>query len=268
MKSVSIIIPTYKPKDYIWTCLDSLCSQTMKSTAWEVILVLNGCKKPWLSQLEQYAAKHKDIDIHIIQTDEPGVSNARNVGIDNAKGEYITFLDDDDYVSETYLNDLYDIATPDTIAASYTIAFNDKGKHVPYYLEQEYRNRAECGKQPFYKAKKYFGGPCMKLIHRSIIGDTRFDRSFQLGEDSLFMFMISNRIKYINFTGTNAIYYRRLRSNSASNSLSRSEHFRNCIRIIEKYCHTYHSDKSYSFSFLASRILGALHTAIVYKPQI
>lgn len=264
---ISIIIPTYKPKDYIWTCLDSVCAQTMSPKLWEVIVVLNGCKGSWEKDLQKYALSHYDISIYVIQTDTAGVSNARNMGIDKAKGEYITFIDDDDYVSPTYLEELYATASANTIAASNTIAFDEKDKHIPYYIEQEYYNRARYGKQPFYKAKKYFGGPCMKLIHRDIIGETRFDTHFALGEDSLFMFSISNRIKYINFTNPTAIYYRRLRNNSASNSLTKLKHLKNCALIVSKYCSMYFTGKSYSLRFLTSRILGALHTAVVYKPH-
>ncbi len=262
---ISIIIPTYKPKDYIWTCLDSVCAQTMSPELWEVIVVLNGCKAPWLKDLQAYALSHPDISIHVIQTETAGVSNARNMGIDKAKGEYITFIDDDDYVSPTYLEELYPLATPDTIAASYTVAFCKMHEYVPNYIEHEYSHRAKYGKQPFYKAKKYFSGPCMKLIHRNIIGERRFDTRFVLGEDSLFMFAISNRMHYICFTSQNAIYYRRLRTNSASNSLTWMENFKNCYNLIKLYITIYRSDASYSFRFLVTRVFGGLHTMILNK---
>ena len=262
---ISIIIPTYKPKDYIWTCLDSVCAQTMSPELWEVIVVLNGCKAPWLKDLQKYALSHPDISIHVIQTDSAGVSNARNIGIDKAKGEYITFIDDDDYVSPTYLEELYPLATPDTIAASYTNAFDDCRHNIPYYVSAQYKKYAEKGKLPFYIPQSYFSGPCMKLIHRDIIGKRRFDTRFVLGEDSLFMFAISNRMHYICFTSRNAIYYRRLRNNSASNSLTWIENFKNCYNLIKLYITIYRSDASYSFRFLVTRVLGGLHTMILNK---
>ena len=93
---ISVIIPTYKPQDYIYQCLDSLCRQTMDTSLWEVIVVLNGCDAPWHNQLKEYATSHPQIQMHVIQTNEPGVSNARNIGLEYAQGEYITFIDDDD----------------------------------------------------------------------------------------------------------------------------------------------------------------------------
>ena len=134
---ISVIIPTYKPKDYIWQCLDSLDAQTLDKRLWEVIIVLNGCSEPWETEIKQYIQSHPLTNVRLIQTDEGGVSNARNIGLDQAKGEYIAFLDDDDYVSPTYLEALAAIATPDTIAASNTIAFSDQNAHLPYAIEKE-----------------------------------------------------------------------------------------------------------------------------------
>ena len=260
---ISIIIPTYKPKDYIWTCLDSLCSQTMQSKDWEVIVVLNGCKEPWLQELQKYVSTHKNIVIHIIQTNVPGVSNARNIGIKEAQGEYITFIDDDDYVSQTHLEELYEIASPETIAASNTIAFNENHSHIiPYHVETQYRKHAPHGKMSFYIPKKYFGGPCMKLIHRSIIGDTQFNTNFSNGEDSLFMFEISSRMKYIQFTSTQAIYFRRIRSGSASDTYSFIQRLRNATRLICEYSKLYWKGRNYRLSFYITRILGAVHAII------
>lgn len=261
---ISVIIPTYKPDTYIRTCLDSLSRQSLDKGLWEMILVLNGCDEPWLSELQSYKNANSDLSVQILQTDTPGVSNARNIGINHATGEYLTFIDDDDYVSPSYLEELLKIASPDTIAASYTKAFSDVQEYIPYYIEQEYNTHAKDGKQPFAKAKRYFSGPCMKLIHRAIIGDTRFDIHFSSGEDSIFMFELSNRMTFIDFTSQNAIYFRRVRSNSASNNLSRKAAIQNGCRLIKKYFSIYQKDHSYSFRFFATRLLGVIHSLISY----
>lgn len=259
---ISIIIPTYRPAHYLFECLDSLRAQTLNTSLWEVILVLNGCKEPWRTQIEDYLQTNQMPNIRLLQTDEPGVSNARNMGLDNATGNYIGFIDDDDYVSPAYLEQLLQIAQPDTIAASYTIAFSDSQTYIPYYIERAYSRRAKYGKQPFYAAKEYFGGPCMKLIHRDIIHRTRFDIHFRNGEDSLFMFAISNKMHYVEFTSKEAVYYRRIRNASASNSLNRKETILNSYRLIRHYTHIYCQGKSYQFRFYITRILGAIHTIL------
>ena len=73
MIKISVIIPSYKPQDYLWQCLDSICNQTFPKQDYEVILVLNGCNEPYNSQIKQYIGKHPDVGWNYIQTDNPGV---------------------------------------------------------------------------------------------------------------------------------------------------------------------------------------------------
>lgn len=262
---ISVIIPTYKPQDYIYQCLDSLCQQTMDTQSWEVIVVLNGCDEPWHTAIQKYATAHPKIQMHVLQTDQPGVSNARNIGLDYARGEYITFIDDDDYVSNTYLASLYSLALPTIVSASYTMAVDDNHNHIvpPYYIEQEYiRWTKRSRKLPYYKPRRYMNGACMKLIHKSIIGSTRFDTQFKNGEDSLFMFAISNRMHYMCFADTNAIYYRRIRQESASQTMSIRQTINNRFALIKQYTRIYLHGSHYSFRFYLTRIMGAFNTIL------
>ena len=96
---ISVIIPTYKPGEYISDCLRSLEEQDFPVSDYEVIIVLNGCDMPYRSMLEDIITDNGYVNVRVIQTDEPGVSNARNIGIDNAKGKYLLFIDDDDWVA-------------------------------------------------------------------------------------------------------------------------------------------------------------------------
>lgn len=265
---ISVIIPTYKPKDYIWQCLDSLDAQTLDKRLWEVIIVLNGCSDPWETEIGQYITNHHWMNARLIQTDEAGVSNARNIGLDQAKGEYITFIDDDDYVSPTYLEALAVIATPDTIAASNTIAFSDSNAHIPYAIEKEYQRCAAKNKVPYYVAKRYFRGPCMKLIHRSIIAERRYNPRFAVSEDSLFMFEISDKMRFVAFTDPQAVYYRRIQQGGASRQLSRMQRIRNGIRVMRQYTKIYVRGRGYKFSFYLTRLLGTLHGMMVSQKKI
>lgn len=262
--SITVIIPTYHPGNYLYECLDSLHAQTLPTTQWEMIIVLNGCDEPWHTQIQAYLSENKIDNARLIQTNSPGVSNARNIGIEAARGEYIAFIDDDDYISETYLDSLLQITSKDTIAASNTKAFSDEQAYLPYYIEKEYIRHAKESKQAFYKAKKYFGGPCMKLIHREMIGNTRFDTRFSNGEDSLFMFAISNQIKYIRFTGQNAIYFRRLRVGSATQEEKGWKVIKNRLKLIHAFHVVYWKHPfQYSFYFYFTRILGAIHSILI-----
>lgn len=265
---ISVILPTYKPQKYIDQCLCSLGSQTLSSDCFEIIIVLNGCCEPWQSEVEASIATHiPRHNVKLIQTDQGGVSNARNMALDIAQGEYITFIDDDDYVSPSYLQELYDIADSDTIALAYPYAFNEGEEAVQkkYPLTQIYDQWADHGKQPHIRIRKYFLGPCMKLIPQHVIGDRRYDVRFSHGEDSIFMFLISDRMKNVSFTSRNAIYYRRIRHNSAmTKRKSLWDVVKNCWRMFLTFSDIYvHNIKKYSLRRYIIAILGLLHAILL-----
>ena len=263
---ISVIIPTYKPQDYLWQCLNSLENQTLDKQLWELIIVLNGCSEPWRDAIESYLQTHQLPNARLIQTDIAGVSNARNMGLDTANGEYIAFIDDDDYVSETYLEELYKIADIETVSLSYAYAFEDGKEKIqlPYANTRYYETHASNERQKADNIRKYFSGSCMKLIHTSIIGNRRFDTKLANGEDSLFMFLISDKIKWAAFTSPNAIYYRRQRIGSAyTKSKSTLYILRNFNHTIWTSCKVYFSHiYSYSLRRYLLFTMGSIHALI------
>lgn len=264
---ISVIIPTYRPKAYIWECLQSLAKQTLACDQFEVIVVLNGCNEPFYSQILQFIKKQMPThQVHLLQTDEGGVSNARNIGMDYATGEYITFIDDDDYVSNTYLEEMLSLSTGNNIVLCYPYAFNDgqPAQQLPYRITDAYNQCAGKSNISINSvARKFFSGPCMKLIPANYVKDQRFDVRFKIGEDSLFMFLISNKVKNITFTSQNAIYYRRCRENSTIFSTNAKQRIQNAIHLIIAYSKIYFSKiGEYNFLFYATRILGSLRSII------
>ena len=265
---ISVIVPTYKPKEYLWECLDSLVAQTLPGSEWELLLVLNGCREPWRTQIEQYISrKMQGINVVFVQTDTPGVSNARNIALDRACGEYITFIDDDDYVSPQYLEELLKAASPDTVSLCYPYAFDDGQPEVQrkYSITDayEYCEQYGCGRLSS-KVRKFFSGPCMKLIPMSFIQERRYDVRFKNGEDSLFMFLISDRIKRTTLASRKAVYYRRVRNDGANYTVQPFGCIvRNRIHLIAEYTKILISNPtSYSLSFYLSRIAGSMNTII------
>ena len=261
---ISVVIPTYKPQNYVWECLDSMVSQTLSRDVFEVIVVLNGCCEPWQSEMTAYIEqKMRGMQVVFVQTDQPGVSNARNIALDRARGEYVTFIDDDDFVSPSYLEELLKKATPDTISLCYPYAFNDGAPDIqlPYALTDAYEYGVSRDKVRLTsKVRKYFSGPCMKLIPMSFIQDRRFDVRFKNGEDSLFMLLISDKFKSFSFTKRNAIYYRRWRPNSAClRKRDRKEKILNDWHLVRAYFSIYiRKPCSYSFAFFLTRVLGTM----------
>lgn len=261
---ISVVIPTYKPKNYIWECLDSFCSQTFSKEDFEIIIVLNGCNEPWRSEIEKYIQVNmNDMHIKFIQTDRPGVSYARNIALDYIQGEYVTFIDDDDYVSANYLQELYRCSSIEQIGCAHPIAFDENGRRG-YSLENEWRKIYGLSSANYYKVRKLFQGPCMKLIHQNIIGSRRFDVRFSNGEDSLFMFLISDRFRRVSATLDTAIYYRRVRGDSAA---YRKKPFyvkiSNSLRLITSYVKIYLTQlPRYDFKFFITRVIGALRMCL------
>ncbi len=106
MPVVSVIIPVYKVEKYLRRCLDSLIAQTF--TDWQAICIDDGSPDRSPAILDEYAAR--DARIRVIHRENAGVSSARNLGIQNADGEYIHFLDADDWIDPEYYQAMVTIA--------------------------------------------------------------------------------------------------------------------------------------------------------------
>ena len=263
---VSVIVPSYKPQNYLYECLSSLKNQTLSSEKFEILLILNGCCEPYKSQIENYVLEHNITNLRLIQIAQAGVSNARNVGLDKACGEYICFVDDDDYVSPSYLEELLKVSSINTIGLSNVIAFEDATEQIlPYTKSHDYKEYSIVGKLHFRNVHRFFSGPCMKMVHMSIIDNRYFNLNFKNGEDSLFMFLISNNIKYVDFAEESAVYYRRIRSNSLMTSKqSLSYILKNRILLMINYSRIYWLNPfDYDFIFYCTRILGCIKGMLI-----
>ena len=258
---ISVIVPTYKPQAYLWECLDSIYNQTFLKNDYELILVLNGCNEPYNAQIKEWLSKHPDFQVQYFQTDEGGVSNARNIALDNVRGDYITFIDDDDFVSPVYLEELYEKAMPDTISLCYPYAFNDGSpkEQLSYGITDAYNYCIEHDCETLAsRVRKFFSGPWMKLIPMSFIQDRRFDIRFKNGEDCIFMFLISDKFKKMTFTSKAAIYYRRFREGSAvTTKRSKKEEMLNSLKCMNEYTKIFFRG-NYSMYFYFSRIIAEL----------
>ena len=104
---ISIIIPVYRVEKYLEECLNSVINQTYANL--EIILIDDGSPDRCGQICDEYAKK--DERIEVIHQENQGVSNARNHGIEMAKGKYITFIDSDDYLEQDYIKYLYDEIT-------------------------------------------------------------------------------------------------------------------------------------------------------------
>lgn len=100
---VTIIVPVYNVEKYLNKCIDSILSQTFNN--FELILIDDGSTDSSGNICDEYL--NKDKRVKVIHKENGGVSSARNAGLDIAKGKYISFVDSDDYISDYYIEKLY-----------------------------------------------------------------------------------------------------------------------------------------------------------------
>ena len=109
MIKVSVIVPVYNVEDYLARCLDSLVNQTLKEI--EIIVVNDGSPDNSQKIIDKYAKKN--LNIKAYKKENGGLSDTRNYGIKKANGEYIAFIDSDDFVDKTMLEKMYQKAIND-----------------------------------------------------------------------------------------------------------------------------------------------------------
>lgn len=213
---ISVIIPTYRPQDYVKKCLSSLASQTIRET-FEILIILNGEKNPYYGELLIWEEEIlKNISSKIIYTDQKGVSNARNIGLSHAKGNYIVFVDDDDYVSEFYLERLYHkfntVKNVDIVQSNFKADVD--GDILNDYISRAYDKLRDI---PFsiFTHRKFMSSVCGKMFTYEFIEGTAFQTSLSVSEDAMFLFETSRKLKKLVCTDPDSIYFRNVRPGSS-----------------------------------------------------
>ena len=134
---VSIIVPIYNVSKYIKRCLDSLVNQTLDNI--EIILVNDGSQENEEEIIKPYLKKYKNIKY--FKKENGGQASARNFGLKRARGEYILFVDSDDYIETTMASKLYKVATEkdlDIILCNYYMETNDNKEEIYVLNENKY----------------------------------------------------------------------------------------------------------------------------------
>jgi glycosyltransferase involved in cell wall biosynthesis len=253
---IAVIIPSYKPTWYLDRCLSSIEKQSLSKDKFKVYLALNGPKANYegfvLSLLEKYSFAH-----YYIYIEDASVSNARNRLIDVSNEEYITFIDDDDVISESYLEQLLKHASADYISVSNVVSFTDSVDNLTeHYIGRSFTTIKDT-ETSLFKARKFFSSPWAKLIPRKIIGSARFDRKLKVGEDSLFMAELSKRVQGVRKADRSACYFVYQREGSASRKeVIRIDEIKRVSYLVAIYGLMLF--KSGSFLFALSRIAASI----------
>lgn len=267
MIKISVIIPSYCPDDYIFECLDSVCQQSFDIHEYEILVIVNGCNEPYVTKINDYIlSKGYKNYIRVLQTDKAGVSNARNMGIDYSKGEYLVFVDDDDIISHNYLEELLSVSSRFCVGCSNSYSFT---KSIDIKIDNFLTSAFEsCQGTSFnhFRWRKFLSPPVGKLIHRDIIGVDRFPVTISRSEDSVFCLRISRKIKDMSLASESCIYYIRERVGSVTRRKRTTfQEIRALFNIELTYISVWLKHPfSYDIRFVFSRIAAGFKNFIHY----
>lgn len=231
---ISIIVPVYKVEQYLERCVNSLTNQTYKNI--EIILVDDGSPDQCPQMCDGYAGE--DSRIKVIHKKNGGLSDARNAGLDAATGEYIAFVDSDDWVEPDFIEQLYVNAKKEDADISIigcTLVWDD-GRRKPvsndkgYYVFDNEKAIREMLAQ-----RKFGCMVCQKMYRKQIFDTVRFPVG-KLYEDvavSMPTFLKARKVVFSGNYGYN--YYQRNDSIVNSKFDERKLYFLECCQNIIKY---------------------------------
>lgn len=195
---ISIIVPFYNSEHVIGRCIDSILNQSFSD--FELLLVNDGCTDNSEKKCLEYAKWDKRIVL--LSKENGGVSSARNLGLEKARGEWIVFVDSDDYVMKDYLLNLYNGLGPNPPSETIVIGNVNGGRRKLQLitqnvtLESEEMRRYVLGNRLFI-----ISAPYSKIFNHHIIKkyNIRFPLSIHMGEDMVFLGMYMNYVKRATF---------------------------------------------------------------------
>ena len=245
-KKVSVIIPVYNAEKYITQCIESLLSQTLQEC--EFIFVNDGSKDTSRQIIERY--QKLDNRIKLVNQENQGVSIARNTGLHVATGEYIGFVDADDYIEKDMYEILYYSAKRgncDVVISNFKGEIEGRKVITKYsfpvdivlkkdYIEQELL--------PYFLKVDNLNTAVNKIYRNHLIKerDVKFPEKVALGEDGMFnieFFSNATNMKYIDYTG----YYYREVAGSATRNITEKDYFKRAVEVYTMELSKIYSDK-------------------------
>lgn len=219
-EKISVIVPVYNVEAYLERCVESILKQTY--TNFELLLIDDGSTDQSGALCDQLASKNENIKVFHIKN--AGVSNARNIGIQHSRGEWITFIDSDDFITPDYLETLISVVDSDesigfSIARLHHIKNGQitelpdfSGKEEKWSTEQTMRELLTTTRTSFF--------PVAKLFKREIVSSFTFNTDYHLAEDALFLTEVLLKTRCTSVFVDKPIYYYDHRQGSATTSVN------------------------------------------------
>lgn len=231
---ISVIIPVYNARHYVTQCLDSLLQQTYQD--WEAIVIDDGSHDGSIEVLRIYA--QRDQRFRVIGKMNEGVSKTRNIALDSSRGEYLFFLDADDYLMDAQCFDILinEISreTVDFVKFEY-VGVDTEGKHLfsngNKVLRKHYFYKPIDAGEYCQKVAKGEYFLCMNLIKSSIVKEhhIRFVEGCRIREDAIFLLTYLSHASKVVYIPNELYAYRK--HNTAATSV-RKENYTNDFSLV------------------------------------
>ena len=276
-KLVSVIMPVYNVEKYIAKCVQSVLNQTYKN--FELLVIDDGSPDGSIKVVEAY----NDPRIKIFRKTNGGLSDARNFGLERASGDYIYFIDSDDWVEPTLLKESVSVMETEVLDLVIFGYINDKedieGKllHSKACLPTDTTFLRECGHLKIDKAHFRLLGYAWNKVYRKSFLDRyclRFEKGTSLVEDILFNSTLLAKINKIRFIGKSLYHY----SSRPVETLNRAyyeDSFELNVkrtRVLEIFLNSWNVDEKHKNQILSlslvSGIRYCIHSLFSFKNQL
>lgn len=263
----SILIPAYNTSKYIRRCLNSLINQTFQD--FEIIVIDDGSKDDTLPILKEF--QNKDKRVNVFHQENHGVAYTRNRLLDYAKGEWIAFVDSDDYVNKEYLyyfsKEIKEKSSSLIMVMCNHFVITKEGikKGIRQSIDSTYIYEDLLEKK-YNKVPSALWG---KIIKRKHIDDNgiRFSDNFQMGEDLYFLIKTLYNVSTISYIDKSLYYWDKTNENSMTSG-SRVYHYDNikCYNSIIEFIKLKKNDNTYDRSLNIGKMF-LRHSDYLFKKR-
>lgn len=225
MKKISVVIPVYNTEKYLKRCFDSVIEQNYPNL--ELVIINDGSKDNSEIIIKEYKDKYPNL-ISYYKKENTGVADTRNFGIEKATGDYIMFLDSDDYIDKALFKNLENYINNEVELIKFKLQrVDDSGKTLEIVPGATFETKTgEEGFNDLYSTDVLLDSPCVYLIRKDIF--VRNDLKFAIGTEHEdfglipFIVVLAKTIASINFYG---YYYVQ-----SDNSITRNEDYNKTIK--------------------------------------
>lgn len=220
---ISIVIPIYNVEKYIHRCIESILQQSLIEL--EIILINDGSTDKCGEICDEYAKIDKRIKV--IHKKNEGVSSARNAGIDNARGEYIGFIDADDYIDKNMYKELYNSIkkyNSDIAISSFSFVKNDAEDPQDVSNKRLIYDKNEAIKNYFNMTYPFnYSFLWNKLFKKELFDGVRLNTNILVQEDTEIMLKIYNKSTRVVYIGQSLYFYQLGHGSVTSNKISKAK---------------------------------------------